>query len=65
MFTAVITITPRQLILEVDFRVDGLISDIERIHNHCYDLEFDLPLDEGVAGCAALSTPQPVVPGGR
>ena len=42
MFTPYITITARQLNLEVDFRVHGLSSDIERIHNPRYDPEFDL-----------------------
>jgi DNA transposition AAA+ family ATPase len=46
MFTPYITITARQLNLEVDFRVHGLSSDIERIHNPRYDPEFDLHLDE-------------------
>jgi len=45
-FTPYITITARQLNFEVDFRVHGLSSDIERIHNPRYDPEFDLHLDE-------------------
>jgi hypothetical protein len=45
MFTPYITITARQLNLEVDFRVHCLSSDIERIRNPGYDPEFDLHLD--------------------
>jgi DNA transposition AAA+ family ATPase len=45
MFTPSVTITARQLLMEVDFRVHVLSSDIERTHNLDYDPEFDLRPD--------------------
>jgi len=45
MFTPYVTITARQLLLEVDFRVHGLSVDIERTCNPGYDPEFHAQLD--------------------
>ena len=44
MFTPYVTITARQLLLEVDFRVHGLSVDIERTCNPGYDPEFHAQL---------------------
>ena len=44
MFTPYVTITARQLLLEVDFRVQRLSVDIERTCNPGYDPEFHAQL---------------------